>query len=272
MTQLDSRVGTDHPAGPDDRPDQAVAPYAEALAGYADQPWQRLSVPGHQGQVDRNPALSRAFGAGLLALDLPSLIGGVDLPAGGSPLDEARELAARAWGADTVWFLTNGASQGNLAACLALRRLGELVVVQRNVHSSVIDGLALSGLEAAFLTPSVDLRLGIAHGVTPAALDAALRSHPGAAAGYVVSPSYFGTQSDVAGLAAVAHAHGVPLVVDEAWGAHFGFHPAYPRHALAAGADAMVVSAHKALPSYCQAALLLATTERLSAHRLEAAF
>jgi lysine decarboxylase len=85
-------------------------------------------------------------------------------------------------------------------------------------------------------------------------------------------PSYIGTTGDVAGHARVAHEAGVPLIVDAAWAAHFGFHPDLPPHAIAAGADAMVTSAHKALPAYTQAALVLARTERLDRARLERAF
>jgi len=99
----------------------------------------------------------------------------------------------------------------------------------------------------------------------------ALTKHPGARAVLVGDPSYVGTVGDVAGLAAVAHARDVPLVVDAAWAAHFGFHPDLPRHALQLGADAMVVSAHKTLPAWSQAALVLARSDRLDAARLDAA-
>src|SRR5207237_7322562 len=101
---------------------------------------------------------------------------------------------------------------------------------------------------------------------------AALAAHPDARAVFAVEPGYAGTRSDVSALADAAHDAGVPLVVDQAWSAHFGFHPALPPHALAAGADALVTSAHKALPAYTQAALVLARTERLDPARLHRAF
>ena len=88
----------------------------------------------------------------------------------------------------------------------------------------------------------------------------------------MVEPGYVGARSDVEGLARASHAADVPLVVDQAWGAHLGFHPDLPPHALACGADAFVTSAHKALPAYTQAALVLARTERLDRDRLERAF
>jgi arginine decarboxylase len=105
-----------------------------------------------------------------------------------------------------------------------------------------------------------------------APLRAVLTQHPDARAVFVGDPSYVGTIGDVAGLADVAHQHDVPLVVDAAWAAHFGFHPALPRHALQLGADVMVTSAHKPLPSYSQATLLLARTERVDPAGLDAGF
>jgi arginine decarboxylase len=89
---------------------------------------------------------------------------------------------------------------------------------------------------------------------------------------FLVEPTYVGTLSDIAAHAEVAHAHGIPLIVDQAWGAYFGFHPEIPKHALQAGADAMVTSAHKTLPAYTQSALVFARTERIDHDRLERAF
>jgi lysine decarboxylase len=101
---------------------------------------------------------------------------------------------------------------------------------------------------------------------------AALAAYPGACGVFLGDPSYVGTISDIAGHAEVAHEAGVPLIVDAAWAAHLGFHPDLPPHALTAGADAMVTSAHKALPAYSQGALVFARTERLDAARLDRAF
>jgi lysine decarboxylase len=130
------------------------------------------------------------------------------------------------------------------------------VVVQRSVHSSIIDGLVLSGLSASFVHPSVDAEMGIAHGITAENLTAALRDNPGAVAAYVVTPSYFGAAADVRALAAAAHAADAALIVDEAWGAHFGFHPALPANALSQGADLVISSTHKMGGSLTQSAML----------------
>src|SRR6185312_6465219 len=164
--------------------------------------------------------------------------------------------AAEAWGAKRSWFLINGASQGNHVACLALAHSGREVVVQRNVHSSTIDGAVLAGLRPTFVAPELDPELLIAHCLTPEALDRALGETPGAVAAQVVSPTYFGAVADVAALAEFAHSHGVPLIVDEASGAHLAFHPELPAHALSLGADLVISSTHKIVGSMTQSAML----------------
>ncbi|HUW17274.1 MAG TPA: aminotransferase class V-fold PLP-dependent enzyme, partial [Actinomycetes bacterium] len=236
--------------------DQTRTPYADALEAYADADWLRLGVPGHQVDRQAQPGLLDYLGERAVALDIPPLTEGIDYGDAPTPLGQSAYLAAQAWGARRTWFLTNGASKGNLVSCLALRGLGTKIVLQRSVHSSVVDGLALAGLDAAFVYPSVDAGLGIAHGVTPTALDVALTENPDAVAAYVVTPSYFGAVADVAGLADVAHRHGLPLVVDEAWGAHFGFHPELPTNALRLGADLVISSTHKLAGSLTQSAML----------------
>jgi lysine decarboxylase len=197
-----------------------------------------------------------ALGLEALRLDIPALTWGIDVGEAPTPFDRAQELAAAAWGARRTWFLINGASQGNLAAALTLVQRGREVVVQRNAHSSTIDGLILSGLHPTFVAPAVDAELGIAHCLEPEELDRVLGLTPGAVGAWIVSPTYFGAVADVAGLAAVAHDRGVPLVVDEAWGAHMAFHEDLPRHALACGADLVVSSTHKIVGSLTQSAML----------------
>ncbi|MEV6208189.1 amino acid decarboxylase [Kitasatospora sp. NPDC051914] len=236
-------------------PAQLHAPYAEAVRRSTAGDWLRLNVPGHAADPARFSGLAGHLGEQVLRLDVPPLLEGIDLGPD-NPMEQALRLAAAAWGARRTWFLTNGASQGNRIAALVAQALGRTLVVQRSVHSSVVDGLVLSGLGAAFVQPSVDRRTGIAHGVSAGDLAVALARHPQAAAAYVVTPSYFGAVADVAALARVAHTAGVPLIVDEAWGSHFGFHPDLPANALARGADLVVSSTHKLGGALTQAAML----------------
>jgi arginine decarboxylase len=141
-------------------------------------------------------------------------------------------------------------------ALLALGHRGQEVVTQRNAHSSTIDALVMSGLRPTFVAPELDPELHIAHCMTPEALDQVLRDTPDAVGATVVSPTYFGAMADVAGLVEVAHRHGVPLVVDEAWGAHLPFHESLPAQALSLGADLVISSTHKIVGSLTQSAMI----------------
>jgi arginine decarboxylase len=235
---------------------QHEAPYLDALCRYAARDPARLHVPGHKGGPGADPALLEAIGERALRLDIPALTYGVDIGADPTPFERAQQLAAEAWGARRAWFLINGASQGNLAAGLTLAHRGREVVVQRNAHSSAIDALVLAGLRPTFAAPEVDPELGIAHCLSAETLSRALAATPGAVGAWIVSPTYFGAVADVKALAAVAHGHGVPLIVDEAWGAHLAFHEELPEHALAAGADLVISSTHKIVGSLTQSAML----------------
>ncbi len=238
------------------RSDQERTPYLDALSRYARRSPARLHVPGHKGGQGGDPGLIAAIGEQALSMDVPALTHGVDVGVDPNPFAEAQRLAAEAWGAARAWFLVNGASQGNLAAGLSLAHLGDAVVVQRNAHSSTIDALVLSGMRPTFAAPAIDAELGIAHCLTEETLDAALAATPAAVGAWVVSPTYFGASANTRALAEVAHSHGVPLVVDEAWGAHLAFHEALPEHALSAGADLVISSTHKIVGSLTQSAML----------------
>ncbi|HEY7257181.1 MAG TPA: aminotransferase class V-fold PLP-dependent enzyme [Solirubrobacterales bacterium] len=235
---------------------QDSTPYVDALLAYAERDPGRYQVPGHKGGAGADPAMRELVGDVGLRNDVPSVTEGVDIGPEPTPFQQSQILAAEAWGARRTWFLINGASQGNHAACLGLAHTGDHVVVQRNVHSSVIDGMVMSGLRPAFVAPELDPDLGIAHCLTPGALAAALDAAPEAVAAMTVSPTYFGACADIAGLAAAAHERGLPLVVDEAWGAHLHFHPDLPPDALSCGADLVISSTHKIVGSLTQAAML----------------
>src|SRR5918992_1218726 len=236
--------------------DQPTAPYLDAVVAYAFRGPARYHVPGHKGGPGADPGFRKAIGPDGLAADVPQDIHGIDLGPSPTPYERAERLAADAFGAARTFFLTNGATQGNHALCLALAPLGARIVAQRNSHASLVDGLVLSGGVPSFVAPENDDGLGITHCVTPAALEQALAAAPDARAAFIVSPTYFGMAADVAGCAEVAHRAGVPLVVDQAWGPHFGFHDALPPTALSQGADAMLTSTHKIAGSLTQSAML----------------
>jgi arginine/lysine/ornithine decarboxylase len=236
--------------------EQPTAPYLDAVVAYAFRGPGRYHVPGHKGGPGADPGLRKAIGADALAMDIPQDIHGVDLGPSPTAYERAERLAADAYGAARTFFLTNGATQGNHCLCLALAPLGAKIVAQRNSHASVVDGLVLSGGIPHFVAPEYDDELGITHCVTPASLEAALAEAPDARAAFIVSPTYYGMAADIAAMADVAHAAGVPLIVDQSWGPHFGFNDALPPTALSQGADAMLTSTHKIAGSLTQSAML----------------
>lgn len=239
-----------------DRFEQPTAPYLDAVVAYAFRGPGRYHVPGHKGGPGADPGVRKAIGTDGLAADVPRDIHGIDLGPSPTPYERAEQLAAEAYGAAQTFFLTNGATQGNHALCLALAPLGTRIVAQRNSHASLVDGLVLSGGLPSFVAPEYDEELGITHCVTPDALAEALADAPDARAAFIVSPTYYGMAADVAGCAEVAHRAGVPLIVDASWGPHFGFNDALPPTALSQGADAMLTSTHKIAGSLTQSAML----------------
>jgi arginine decarboxylase len=223
-----------------------------------------MSVPGHKQRQDLVGAV--------VAGDAP-LYGGLDTIKRADNLRVGAEArAADLWGADWCRFSVAGSTHGNQALALAVGQPGDEVIINRTLHRSLLLGLVLAGLRPVWVRPEIDPSSGLPSGIAVQTVRDALAAHPQACAVFLGDPTYVGTISDLSGHAQAAHDAGVPLVVDAAWAAHLGFHPDLPPHAIAAGADAMVTSAHKALPAYTQGALVLARTTRLDAARLDRAF
>ncbi|MEO6790121.1 MAG: aminotransferase class V-fold PLP-dependent enzyme [Ornithinibacter sp.] len=239
------------------------APLLDAWLRFQEEDPTPFTIPGHKQRRD--------LVGDVVAGDVPLYAGLDTMKLSRGVVAQAEARAARLWGADLARFSVGGSTHGNQALALAVGRPGDSVVVSRTLHRSLLLGLALAGLDPIWVRPDVDPAHGLPTGVSAQSVEAAFAAAPDAVAVFVGEPSYVGTIGDVAALADVAHAHDVPLVVDAAWGAHLGFHPALPPHALAAGADALVTSAHKTLPSISQGALVLARTERISRARFEAA-
>ncbi|MCL2779987.1 MAG: aminotransferase class V-fold PLP-dependent enzyme [Actinomycetia bacterium] len=225
-------------------------------------------IPGHKRRAgDLDADLGR-----LLWADVP-LYGGLDtVKLSHGTLAEAERRGARLWGADWCRYSTGGSTHANQALCLALGQPGDTVLVTRSLHRSTLLGLVLAGLRPVWLPTELDERFGLPSGLSLDGLRRAIAAHPEAVAVLCVEPSYLGTVSDLAAVVAIAHEAGLAVVVDQAWGAHFGFAPGYPPHALALGADALVTSAHKTLPAFSQGSIALARGDRLDRDRLERAF
>ncbi len=244
---------------------QEETPLADAVEAFlADRSVTPFTTPGHKRAAH--------LVDGLLRHDLPLSGGADDLHLRGDVLGRAERLAAALWGADLCRFCVNGSTQGNQALALAVGRPGARLVVTRAVHKSILAGLVLAGLDPVWVRPDVDPDTGLALGVPPQRVAEALARAPDACGVFLVEPSYVGVVSDLASIAARCRSAGIPLLCDQAWGAHLGFHPDLPAHALALGADGLVTSAHKTLSAFTQGAYLLGRRGAIDLDRLEEAF
>ena len=248
--------------------DQSVTPLVDALQRCATRPSAAFHTPGHKRGQGISPRHRDLFGSQIFRTDLPELPELDNLFAPEGVILQAQALAAEAFGADRTWFLANGSTCGIEAAILATCGPEDKIILPRNVHSSAIAGLILSGATPIYVEPDYSERWDLAVGVSPAVVERAIAQHPTAKAVLLVSPTYQGICSDISAIAHITQSHNIPLIIDEAHGPHFAFHPDLPIPALAAGADLAVQSAHKVLSAFTQAALLHTKGNRIDSHRI----
>lgn len=241
--------------------DRNRAPLLEALLRHGGEDNISFHVPGHKSGRGTPPGADVLRGA--MQIDLTEITGLDDLHHPEGVIHDAQRLAAACFGAEETLFLVGGSTAGNLAAALTVCGQGDLIVVQRNVHKSVLHGLMLAGARAVFLEPRYDPATQVAAGIRPEQVELALMRYPEAKAVWITNPNYYGMGVDVGRVARAAHAHGKPLLVDEAHGAHYGFHPQLPPSALACGADLAVQSTHKMLTALTMGAMLHVQGERI---------
>ncbi len=208
-----------------------------------------LHMPGHKRRMDPAPELPARW-------DLTEVRGVDDLHEAEGILKDAMDRTARLHGADRTWYLVNGSTCGLLAGIRALAPAGSSIIAARNCHKAVYHAIELGQLSVRWLTPPVVEDFGVYGSVPPQMVEAALTDCPNAACVVLTSPTYEGVLSDIAAIAALCHERGVPLLVDEAHGAHLGLAAGWPDSALHLGADLVVQSSHKTLPSLTQTALL----------------
>ena len=223
-----------------------------------------FQIPGHKGRTDLTGAVVDG--------DIPVLPGNHPHRISPSLILEAEALAANLWGADLCRFGVNGSSGSNHAAVMAVAGPGDKVIVSRTLHKSVAVGLVYAGVTPIWVRPEINPATGLPEYLPSSKLAATLAEHPDAKAVLIGEPSYVGTMSNIPRLAKVTHEYGIPLVVDAAWAAHYGFHPELPNHPLAEGADIVVTSAHKTLPSYSQASFVLVRGEYVDLARFNKMF
>lgn len=229
-----------------------------------------LHVPGHKRGRGLPSALGAWLGAAAL-LDLTELPGLDNLQHPNGCIAASQRLAAAHYGSDDCFYSVGGSSAGVMAALLGCLAEGDAVLLAGAFHVSAWRGLVLSGaLPRLWPTPFSDALHAL---LPPTAADVAeaLAAHPDVRAVYLTSPTYQGLVAPVAEIAKVVHQRGLPLIVDEAHGAHLGLAPGLPQHSVAAGADVVIQSVHKTLPALAQTAWVHCRRGRVDAERVQAA-
>ncbi|MDO4345589.1 MAG: aminotransferase class V-fold PLP-dependent enzyme, partial [Eubacteriales bacterium] len=213
------------------------------------------------------PGHKRRLGVpeGIREIDITEIDGFDNLHHAEGILKEAQQRAAKLYGAEETYYLVNGSTAGILAAISACVGQGGKLLMARNSHKAAYHAAEVRALKTVYLYPQriggekdggLFSGAGLAGSISPADVRRALENDSKIEAVFLTSPTYDGIVSDIKEIAGIAHSFGVPLIVDEAHGAHFGFHPYFPESSVRLGADIVIHSLHKTLPSMTQTALL----------------
>lgn len=247
--------------------DQCKTPLLDQLLLHSAKKPISFHVPGHKyGEVF--PGEARNYFQPLLKLDATELEGLDDLHSPEGVILEAESLLAELYQVKKSFFLVGGSTSGNLAMIMAALNENDVVLVQRNSHKSVMNGIRLAKAKPVFLSPEFDRHSQVAGGVSLETVREAIRSYPDAKALIVTYPNYYGMVYNLKNMIDLAHRHHIPVLVDEAHGVHFIAGEPFPPSAVALGADVVVQSAHKTLPAMTMGAYLHYNSEHLSLARL----
>lgn len=244
--------------------DQSKAPLLEQMIKHAKQNTKSFHVPGHKSGRTYESSIAYPYFASIMPLDLTEITGLDDLHDPNGVILEAQSLAAELFGADYTSFLVGGSTSGNLAMILSLCNPGDVMIVDREVHKSVIHGLMLAKAKAVFIDSAIDPNFGVPKGMRIDMLEAAIQQYPEAKAVLLTNPNYYGLGQQLKPIVEIAHRFGMPVLVDEAHGAHYGFHPRLPDRALSEGADAVVQSPHKMLTAMTMSGMLHIKGDRVN--------
>ncbi|MFD1706611.1 aminotransferase class I/II-fold pyridoxal phosphate-dependent enzyme [Siminovitchia sediminis] len=247
--------------------DHHKAPLYEALCEYEKSKRTSMHVPGHKdGRVFDEKGYDHFYD--VLKIDATESVGIDDLHHPQDFIAEAQSLAADAFGADHTYFLVGGSTIGNIGAALTLCGPGDKILVQRNMHKSVFHGLLLAGAHPVYIAPAVESETKAAMVSDIYYIEEALKKHPDSKAVWITNPNYYGMSQNISRLAESCHQAGVPLIVDEAHGAHFGQADVVPPSALSQGADLVIQSTHKMLTAMTMASMLHVKGQLINRERL----
>ena len=238
----------------------------ERLIRYSNRGYYPFHMPGHKRQ--NNLGFLKEF-PNPYAIDITEIHGFDNLHNPKGILKESMEWAAQVYGADKTYYLVNGSSCGILSAISAVTHFGGKLLIGRNCHKSAYHGAILKQCKTVYVYPPFVGHWGINGGILAEDVKRLLEENPDTEAVIIVSPTYEGVVSDIEKIAQVIHKKNIPLIVDEAHGAHFPFSGIFPKPALECGADIVVQSLHKTAPSLTQTALLHVKGELVDLEKLE---
>lgn len=226
----------------------------DKLKAYGESDAYPFHMPGHKRRLGAVPQVRD--------IDITEIDGFDNLHHAEGILKEAQERASQLYGAEETYYLINGSTAGILAAVFSCTKQRGKILMARNCHKAAYHGAELRELKTVYLYPRGTVlldesRTAIPGGdIRPEDVQAALEKDADIEAVFITSPTYEGVVSDVKRISEIAHSFGKPLIVDEAHGAHFGFHSAFPENSVKLGADIVIHSLHKTMPSLTQTALL----------------
>ena len=229
------------------------------LAAYARSDMYPFHMPGHKRRTGPEDFFMNSCVDSFtnpFAVDITEIEGFDNLHHPEGILKDSMKWAADVYGADQTYYLINGSTGGILAAVCGSVPRGGRILVSRNCHKSVYHGICLNQLKTSYVYPQEIEGLGIQGGITAEDVDRMLNRYMDTQAVLIVCPTYDGIVSDIEAIARIVHRAGLPLIVDEAHGAHFRYDAMFPASALDLGADVVIQSVHKTLPSLTQTALL----------------
>jgi arginine decarboxylase len=248
---------------------QQLTPLFTALVDHAHKQPVQFHIPGHKKGQGMENEFRQFIGENALSIDLINIAPLDDLHRPSGIIKDAQELAADAFGADYTFFSVQGTSGAIMTMILTVCSPGDKIIVPRNVHKSIMSAIIFAGARPIFISPVMDLKLGIAHGVTIRSIRRALERHPDAKAVLVINPTYYGISTNLKAIVELTHSYNIPVLVDEAHGVHIHFNDNLPVSAMQAGADLAATSVHKLGGSLTQSSILNVQGDRVSSARVQ---
>lgn len=240
--------------------------FLECLKIYSESDFYPFHMPGHKRQIDKN--VTGEF-PNPYSIDITEISGFDNLHNPMGILKKSMEWAADIYGSDRTYYLVNGSSCGILSAICGTTHNSDTILISRNCHKSAYYGVFLNNLRVKYIYPQLLENYCVQSGLLPDEINEMLKTHVDIKSVLIVSPTYDGIVSDIKTIANICHSHKIPLIVDEAHGAHFTYGEGFPVSALELGADVVIQSIHKTLPSFTQTALLHVKEGYVDVERIE---